>query len=194
MRARQTIVEAAVFLVLACVVGFAFNSQRSDGLEITRDYFPKVDKMPADGDGAALTGGSVRDRLARLEGGAPDHGFSVVSLQEAFDYCEQADSSIVFIDARNDAHFQKCHIPNAVQFDYYHPEQYIDEVRDFSLDAEVVIIYCTGGACEDSLQTARYLTEEIDDPLAFETVYVFEGGIQAWHHAGYECEPEGCEP
>ncbi len=194
MRARQTIVEAVVFLVLACVVGFAFNSQRSDGLEITRDYFPPVNKVPADGAGAAPAGGSVRDRLARLEGAAPDHGFRVVSLQDTFDYCEQADSSIVFIDARDDAHFQKCHIPNAIQFDYYHPERYIDQVCDFALDAEVVIIYCNGGACEDSLLTARYLTEEIDDPLASDIVYVFEGGIQAWYHADYECEPEDCEP
>lgn len=189
MRAKQTFVEAVVFLTLACVVGFVFNSQRSDGLEITRDYFPPVSKTSSIGAGA-----SNRDALAGLEGAEPDHGFQVASLQDTFDYWEHADSSIVFIDARDDTHFQRCRIPNAIQFDYYHPELYIDEVRDFALDAEVVIIYCTGGACEDSLQTARYLTEEIDEPLAFDTIYVFEGGIQAWYQAGYECEPEGCEP
>ena len=70
----------------------------------------------------------------------------------------------------------------------------IADVRDFATDAEIVIIYCNGGECEDSIQTARYLTEEIEEPLPFEIVHVFEGGIQAWSEAGYERDPENCEP
>ena len=65
---------------------------------------------------------------------------------------------------------------------------------DFAADAEIVIIYCNGGECEDSIQAARYLTEEIDDPLPFEIVHVFEGGIQAWFEAGYDRDPENCKP
>ncbi len=193
MKAKQTILEAVVFVVVACVVGLTVNAQRSDGLQISRDYFPPLNSAgpPAQRvqPPAPRGNGPVQP-----DGQVPDHDFQTVSLESAYDYYQRGESSIVFIDARDDAHFEKCHIPNAVQFDYYHPDRYIDEVRDFAADADVVIVYCNGGACEDSLQTARYLTEEIDNPLAFETVYVFEGGIEAWYKAGYEREPENCKP
>ncbi len=187
MKLKQSIFEALALLVLACVVGLAFNARRSAGarLDLMRNYFPVLTD-PAGSDSAE---GSISH-----DGRLPQHGFQVVSLSEALEYYSRGESSIVFIDARDDAHYEKCHIPSAVQFDYYRPADYLGDVRDFAADAEIVIIYCNGGECEDSIQTARYLTEEIEDPLPFEIVHVFEGGIQAWYDAGYEREPENCEP
>ncbi len=184
MKVKQSIFEALALLVLACAVGLAFNAGRSAGLVLARDYFPAIDPADGEPDGEPIPG----------DGQLLQHGFQVVSLSEAQDYYSRGESSIVFIDARDEAHYEKCHIPTAVQFDYYHPDDYIGEVRDFAADAEIVIIYCNGGECEDSIQAARYLTEEIEDPLPFEIVYVFEGGIQAWYEAGNEREPENCEP
>ncbi len=185
MRPKQTIFEALVLLVLACVVGLVFNAQRSAGLVLTRDYFPVL---------TGPAGGDSDDAPIADDGPLPQHGFGVVSLSEALDYYSRGESSIVFIDARDDDHYKKCHISSAIQFDYYRPDDYIGDVLDFATDAEIVIIYCNGGECEDSIQAARYLTEEIEDPLPFENVYVFEGGIQAWHEADYDREPENCEP
>ena len=185
---KQTISEALVFVVLACGVGLVVNAQRRDGLDLTRDYFPAL---------SSTARASIRadDPVALDSAGEPlQHDFQTVSLSEALEYYQRGDSSIVFVDARDDEHYQKCRIPQALQFDYYHPERYLPEVLDFAADADVVILYCNGGNCEDSLLAARYLTEEIDQPLTFENVYVFEGGIQAWHKAGYEREPEDCEP
>ncbi len=184
MKLKQSIFEAPALLVLACAVGLGFNAWRSAGLVLARDYFPVLID-PADGepDGEPIPGGQLLQ-----------HGFQVVSLSEAQDYYSRGESSIVFIDARDDAHYEKCHIPTAVQLDYYHPDEYIGEVRDLAADAEIVIIYCNGADCEDSIQAARYLTEEIENPLPFEIVYVFEGGIQAWYEAGNERDPENCEP
>ncbi len=185
MKLKQSIFEALALLVLACAVGLGFNGWRSAGLVLARDYFPVLTELKAgDPDGDAVARG---DQLLQ-------HGFQVVSLSEAQDYYSRGESSIVFIDARDEAHYEKCHIPTAVQFDYYHPDEYIGEVRDLAADAEIVIIYCNGGECEDSIQAARYLTEEIEDPLPFDIVHVFEGGIQAWSEAGNEREPENCEP
>ena len=185
---KQTISEAFVFVVLACGVGLVVNAQRSDGLDLTRDYFPALN--------SAANASNRADDPATLDstGEPPEHDFQTVSLSEALEHYQLGDSSIVFVDARDDQHYQRCHIPQALQFDYYHPNRYLQEVLDFAADAEVVIIYCNGGNCEDSLLTARYLTEEIDQRLMRENVYVFEGGIQAWHKAAYELEPEECEP
>ncbi len=185
MKLKQSICEALALLVLACVVGLMFNAQRRGGLLLTRDYFPVLAGPQGDGSrGEPIVPG---DPL-------PQHGFQVVSLSDAFDYYSRAESSIVFVDARDDAHYDKCHIPTAVQFDYYRPDAYLSNLLDFATDAEIVIIYCNGGECEDSIQAARYLTEEIDEPLQFDVVHVFEGGIKAWYEAGYDREPENCEP
>jgi len=192
MKLKQSIFEALALLVLACVVGLGFNARRSAGLVLTRDYFPVL--TDPRGGLADPEGGGSDEGLVPREGQLPQHGFQVVNLSEALEYYSRGESSIVFIDARDDATYEKCHIPSAIQFDYYHPDDYIGEVRDFAADAEIVIIYCNGGECEDSIQTARYLTEEIEDPLPFEIVHVFEGGIQAWYDAGNEREPENCEP
>lgn len=180
---KQTIIEAMGFVVLAGAIGLFFNAQRSDGLEIPRDYFPA---------GSAARGNNTSS--PNNQDSALEHEFNVASLADALEYYQLGDSSIVFIDARDDAHYEQCHIPNAIQFDYYRPEDYIAEVRDFASDAEVIVIYCNGGECEDSLLAARYLTGEIENPLPFEVLYVFEGGIQAWVDAGYEREPEDCNP
>ena len=180
---KQTIIEAVGFVVLAGAVGLFFNAQRSDGLEISRNYFPAGSVLPPS------EAPSPDD-----EDTAPEHEFNVVTLAEALEYYDFGNSSILFIDARDDSHYERCHIPNAIQFDYYHPQDYLEGVRDFSSDAEVIIIYCNGGECEDSLLAARYLTSEIDNPLPLEALYVFEDGIQAWVDAGYEREPEDCKP
>ncbi len=192
MKLKQSIFEALALLVLACVVGLVFNARRSTGLVLTRDYFPVLTDprgVLADPEGVASDDAPISND-AQL----PQHGFNVVSLSEALEYYSHGESSIVFIDARDDAAYEKCHISSAIQFDYYRPDEYIDNVRDFAADAEILIIYCNGGDCEDSIQTARYLTEEIEDPLPYEIVHVFEGGIQAWYDADYEREPENCEP
>ena len=199
MKLKQCIFEALVLLVLACVVGLAFNARRSAGLVLTRDYFPALTGPqseltdPQSGPTGPQGSGSV-DAPISDDGQLLQHGFQVVSLSEAQDYYSRGESSIVFIDARDDDHYEKCRISTAIQFDYYYPDKYIDNVCDFAADAEIVIIYCNGGECEDSILAARYLTEEIDDPLPFEIVYVFEGGIQEWCESDYEREPENCEP
>ena len=180
---KQTLIEAAGFVVLAGAIGLFFNAQRSDGLDIRRNYFPAVSGERENDTSSPNTSSS-----------ALEHEFNVASLADALEYYNRGDSSILFIDARNDPHYQQCHIPSAIQFDYYHPEDYIEEVRDFAADAEVIIIYCNGGECEDSLLTARYLTGEIENPLPFEVLYIFEGGIEAWVDAGYDREPEDCQP
>jgi rhodanese-related sulfurtransferase len=191
MKFKQMTFEGLALLLLACVVGLGFNAQHSAGLALTRDYFPAI----SDSAGRNPDGKPSRPDgdLVPSEGGL-QHGFQVVSSSEALDYYSRGESSIVFIDARNDASYAKCHIPSAIQFDYYRPDDYIEDVLDFAADAEIVIIYCNGGECEDSIQAARYLTEEIDDPLPFEIVHVFEGGIQAWFEAGYDRDPENCKP
>jgi len=132
MKLKQSIFEALALLVLACVVGLVFNARRSTGLVLTRDYFPVLTDprgVLADPEGVASDDAPISND-AQL----PQHGFNVVSLSEALEYYSHGESSIVFIDARDDAAYEKCHISSAIQFDYYRPDEYIDNVRDFAAE------------------------------------------------------------
>jgi len=193
MKIQQTILEALVFLAVVCVVAFTVNAQRSDGLDLGRNYFGTRQGPPEPSAPAPPAKRPVENH-GQAGTHMADHGFQTVSLEEAFEYYERGDTSILFVDARDDAHFEQCRVPNAVQFDYYRPDDYVDKVIAFAEEAEVVILYCNGGTCEDSLLAAQYLTSEIDSPIDFDKVYVFEGGIQNWTTAGLPRHPENCQP
>ena len=158
MTARYAIAEAIIFLGLAGGVAVTVNARRSGGLELGRNYFPA---------GAS----------ANQHAGTP---FRIISLEEASLYARAADPSIVFIDARDDDRFGECHIPGAIQFDYFRPELYIDRVRSATAQAELVIVYCGGSGCQDGLYAAEYLTVKVDPPLDPNKVCLFEGGMYEW--------------
>ncbi len=158
MRARYTIVETVVFLALASGVAVTANALRNGGIDLGRNYFP----------------------AATVENQYFGNSFRIINLEEASQYARAADPSIVFIDARDDDRFAECHIPGAIQFDYYQPDRYADRVRSAIANAELVIIYCGGDGCEDSLYAAEYLTVEFDPPLDPNKVCLFEGGMHEW--------------
>lgn len=202
---RRMTIEAASFLALSCTAGLAFNEWRyhrgEKYLLLSRNYFPPI-KAPNVGEVQTpdqpgptkpTTGVTA---VPDAEKKPLEHDFQTVTLEQAHEYFEQADTSIAFIDARDDDGF-RCHIPGAVQFNYYQPDPHIQEVLDAAEQAGIVIVYCNGGACEDSILTAGYLTTRtasFQAPLKYEQIYVFEGGIQTWFKAGYPLEPEGCKP
>jgi len=90
---------------------------------------------------------------------------------------QRAVGSAVFIDAREPFFFEEGHLPEAVNF----PVSAIIERRLPSLPADRnqrLIVYCSGGDCEDSRIIARALSA-----LGFENVFVFRGGWEEWVEA-----------
>jgi len=84
---------------------------------------------------------------------------------------------VVFVDARDDAHYQAGHIPGAWQFNHYRAENYLDAVLPVCLNAQQVVVYCTGGECEDSEFAAIMLR---DAGVPGEKLFVFTGGFTEW--------------
>lgn len=84
---------------------------------------------------------------------------------------------IVFIDARKDELHEAGHIPGAFQFDRFHPEKYLPELLPACQLAEVVVVYCTGGQCEDSEFAASLLK---DSGVPATKLVVYGGGIEEW--------------
>lgn len=88
-----------------------------------------------------------------------------------------ANGSIIFVDARDDDHYQAGHIPEAYQLDYYHPDKYLATVVTASQAAKQVVVYCTGGDCEDSEMTAIMLR---DGGIPNQKLFVYSGGMNEW--------------
>jgi rhodanese-related sulfurtransferase len=88
---------------------------------------------------------------------------------------------VLFVDARNDAAYAEGHIPSAYQLDHYYPERYLAEVLPACQLAEVIVVYCTGGECEDSESTAVLLK---NTGIPADRLRVYLGGIHEWAAKG----------
>jgi len=182
--------QAALVLVLGSLLSLAANAVSPRGLKLTTDYFPAAKAGP----GARLgtlpppaTAGtddsfaSVAERLRTQGLQALDHP-EVAALFHSPDFAAQ---KVVFVDARNDQHYQAGHVPGAWQFDHYHPAQHIAAVLPACLLAEKVVVYCTGGNCEDSEFAARMLTQS---SVPAQKLFIYPGGITEWQTRGQPLE------
>jgi rhodanese-related sulfurtransferase len=93
-------------------------------------------------------------------------------------------NQVVFVDARNDDHYQAGHIPGAFQLDYYRPAEYLPVLMPIAQTAEQIVIYCNGGTCEDSELAAGLLAQAVPK----EKLLVYAGGFAEWLTNGLPVE------
>ena len=184
---------AAIGLALSLLANLA--SPR--GLSLTRNYFPSSGGTPAKIPFVADSNLSAADQptnavaraaeeiaVARLK----EKGLRPMIGREALELFRDPQyelESIVFIDARDDRHYQEGHIPGAYQFDRYYPEKHLPAVLAACLNAKNVVVYCTGGNCEDS-EFATLTLKEAGVPGEHLSVYV--GGMTEWAANGWPVE------
>ena len=171
------LLEAAGVILFCGLVALAANFLSPRGLSLTRDYFP----------GASNNGGgtnavvSTADRL-RTQGLQVADSKLVAQL---FHDPRRAQGLILFIDARNDQHYAEGHIPGAWLFDHYHPENFLPALLPVCQIAMQIVVYCTGGDCEDSEFAAVTLR---DAGVPKEKLFVYPGGITEWQGGGSPVE------
>ena len=193
---KRVLLEAVLVAAIGIALAFVANALSPRGLKLTRDYFP----------GSSRNGAAVQSAATEAQGGAgaglakpsaaelavarlKEKGLQVVDCkqaQELFHDPRLAQGIIVFIDARNDEHYQKGHIPGAWQFDRYHPENYLSAVLPVCQMAQQVVVYCAGGDCEDSEFAALFLRDSAQVPG--EKLFVFTGGWNEWTERGLPVE------
>lgn len=91
---------------------------------------------------------------------------------------------IVFLDDR-DHDYAEGHVPGAFQFFHYRAPEFLPALMPVLMSAEKIVVYCTGGNCEDS-EFAALMLAEIGIPK--EKLAVFVGGIKEWKAAGLKVE------
>jgi rhodanese-related sulfurtransferase len=116
------------------------------------------------------------------------NGLQAIDLTLAvqlFEDSRRQNGQVVFIDARDENHYTKGHVPGAFTFDPFQPEKYLELVLPVCRAAEQVVVYCTGGRCEDSLDASILLR---DAGVPTQKILVFTGGISEWTAGGLPVE------
>jgi rhodanese-related sulfurtransferase len=191
---RSVLVESLMIAVVGGALAFAANALSPRGLALARNYFPGDRSRPviASGSNQLSTttsqtnrAGSKPDLVAeqvRSEGLRLVDGNQMATL---FHDPRREQGLVVFIDARNDDHYQEGHIPGAYQLDHFYPERYLATTLPVCQTAEQILVYCTGGTCDDSLQTAIFLR---DAGIAPERLFIYAGGMVEWTAKGLPVE------
>jgi rhodanese-related sulfurtransferase len=187
---KRVLLEALLVAAVGAIVAFAANALSPRGLKLTQDYFhgetlpvsrAKTNRTAVV---ASSTNAAPDPVVARLK----EKGLQVVNGEQVIELFHDPlyqQGAFVFIDARNDEHYQGGHIPGAYQFDNYHPENYMGTVFPVCQSAQKVVIYCSGGNCEDSQFAALTLR---DAQIPNEKLFIFTGGITEWTNRGYAIE------
>ncbi|HLH53717.1 MAG TPA: rhodanese-like domain-containing protein [Verrucomicrobiae bacterium] len=170
--------EALLIGIAGAILAFGANSISRQGLKLNRNYFSGGALSHSAGEAAVTSSSdaapkSLAERL-RSEGLQLADSNLVSRL-----YADPNRESglVAFVDARNDEHYQAGHVPGAYQLDHYHPERYLEAVLPACQVAQQILVYCKGGACEDSEQTALFLR---DAGVPSARLFVYAGGFDEW--------------
>ena len=186
---RRLALEALIVAIAGLLFGLAANQLSPRGLSLTRDYFPRIadrssgtpslqPTSPGTSPPDRETPGDTLDVPSQLEGWTLTTYEELTRLHGDPAFLEER---FVFIDARPKADYSSGHIPGAHQFDHYRPEESLDEVLPVCLAADLIVVYCNGGDCEDSQFAATDLIQMGVEP---ERVRIFPGGMEDWRERG----------
>ena len=191
--AKAVLLEAVLVAALGLIFALTANALSPRGLRLATNYFPGGEKIstplrPATNTAASPAGAvpvnPVEATLLRLQ----QRGLQVIAhseVAELFRDPRYQQGLVVFLDARDDDHYQAGHIPGAWQFDHYHPERHLPAVLPACLMAQKVVVYCNGGACEDSEFAAVMLR---DGGIRPDALFVYAGGVSEWKTNGLPVE------
>lgn len=194
----RILLEALLVAGVGLGLALAANQFSPRGLSLTRNYFPgSVRPLPMVAPSSASVPGlmgtnpapiAVSESLAaRLQA----KGLQLIERDAAaqlFRDPRYEAELIVFIDARDDRHYQEGHVPGAYQFDHYRPENYLPSVLPACQNAQRIVAYCNGGNCEDSEFAALTLKE---NGVPMERLLVYGGGMTDWATNGLPVEIGG---
>jgi rhodanese-related sulfurtransferase len=194
-----TAFQVVVILAAASAVAVAYNGVSDKGLKWSKNYFaksamprPPVRPNAPSGEDEPAIPASGPEQSAGPISETPkkhlDHIFQVATYEDvaaAVNDPLYAEGLYVCVDARDDENFAAGRIPGAKQMFPYYADQHLPQILSQLQIAEKVIVYCTGGDCEDSIFACRELLEQ---SVPFEVIYLYEGGIKDWQGQGGQVE------
>ena len=95
-----------------------------------------------------------------------------ILLQTALD----GKDNVIWLDARQEADFQKDHIPGAILLNEDRWDDLLPPVLNAWRNGKIIVVYCSSLQCQSSEAVAKRLREEVKLPQ----VYVLKGGWESW--------------
>lgn len=164
--------EALLVAVAAVVFAVAANQISPRGLKLGRNYFPSGEKPSVAV--APQTEADPVDQRLKEKGLQPIH---LSETEKLFHDSRYQNGQIIFVDARDEDHFYAGHIPGAHNLNPYHPEKELGDVLPLCEAADQIVVYCTGGECEDADSDALVLR---DAGIPGQKLFVYGGGFDEW--------------
>ena len=191
---RRVLTETLLIAVAGGGLALVANGLSPRGLSLTRNYFPRGGATPTNAASVLATNSNAggtnlsTSSTAALAAQLRAKGLGLVESEQAarlFADPRYASELVLFVDARDDRHYQEGHIPGAYQFDHYRPDNYLPTVLPACQNAEQIVVYCTGGNCEDSEFAALTLRDAGVPP---ERLFIYAGGMTEWATNGLPVE------
>jgi rhodanese-related sulfurtransferase len=178
---------------MAAIFAFAANELSPRGLNLARDYFPRVASpthLPPQVTplATAQPASTIEDSAtAEISQRIKQKGLQPLDraqTERLFHDPRYLQGWVIFIDARSEDLYAQSHIPGAYQLDHYHLKNLAADLTPCQM-AETVVVYCGGGECEDAEYTAGDLR---DAGIASQKLFVYGGGFEDWskHHLPLE--------
>ena len=189
---RRIFAEAVLVAVVGVGLALLGNRISPQGLQLARNYFPGDSSPVVPAPASVTTGNGVSSNTSVATTNAVTSELETKLRAEGLHLLDRAgaeklfrdprlqENAILFIDARGEDDYAKGHIPGAFEFTPYHPEKYFATVLPACQVARQIVVYCTGGECEDSHSTALILR---DAGVPAEKLFVFGGGMTEWESA-----------
>jgi rhodanese-related sulfurtransferase len=185
---QAVLLEGLLVAVAGLRFGLTANHVSPRGLALTRNYFPGSNQSassptPAT-NGPANPASAVELLTARLK----TKGLQLIESNQVIQLFRDPrydQELVVFVDARDAQHYRAGHIPGAYQFDHYRADDYLATVLPVCQTAERIVIYCTGGNCEDSEFAAVTLSNA---GVSKERLFIYAGGMTEWSANGLPVE------
>jgi rhodanese-related sulfurtransferase len=185
MNWKRITAEATVLVVAAVLVAAGTNYIRPEARKLAwvADY-----RAPESG--SRITASSKTDReaspaaLGNLAALAPAKDPSLLYLDISSEVASRLHSAgALFIDARRSSVYEQGHIANAINIPVWEHDA---DGRVSALQAKgskpdaVIVVYCSGGTCEDSAMLALKLAQ-----AGFYNIYLYKDGFPAWQSKGW---------
>ncbi len=172
---KSLLLETGKVLIMGLVVAWLANRVSPRGLHLGRDYFndprPRV---------AAPESGRPESPSLQHHAAEASHRVSEITSDQALGFfleSRRRPGEVIFVDARKESSFLEGHVPDAYPLDRFYPDTTLPTVVMAGGTAEIVVVYCAGGTCEDSHYAALQLLEA---GLQESRVRVYAGGFNDW--------------
>ena len=133
---RDTLKQALCFVAISCGVSLLNVLLNPSALAINTNYAPVASDVVL------------------------EHEFNNIDHQELSSYIDilmDEQPYVIVLDARSKEDYELAHIPGAHLADHYHQQQYVEPLAEAIRMVPIVVVYCKGGDCEDSIFLARDL-------------------------------------